>query len=44
MAKSPPTGLIVAIVIFVVLAIVIRIYSEPLYDMLVSLHGPPAGH
>jgi hypothetical protein len=43
MAKSPRTGVIVAIVVFVVLAIVIRIYSEPLYDMLLSLHGRPAG-
>ena len=44
MAKSPRTGVIVAVLVFVVLAVVIRVYSEPLYDMLLSLHGRPAGH
>jgi hypothetical protein len=44
MAKSPRTGVIVALVAFVALAIIIRISSAPLYDMLQSLHGPPAGH
>lgn len=43
MAKSPRTGVIVAVLVFVVLAVVIRVYSEPLYDMLLSLHGRPAG-
>ena len=44
MAKSPRTGVIVVILVLVVLAVVIRVYSEPLYDMLLSLHGRPAGH
>ena len=44
MAKSPRIGVIVALLVFVVIAIIVRIYSEPLYDMLQSLHGPPAGH
>ena len=43
MAKSRK-GVIIALVVFVALAAIIRIFSEPLYDMLLSLHGRPAGH
>ena len=38
------SGIIIALVVFVVLAGVIRFYSGPLYDMLLRMHGRPGGH
>jgi len=43
MARKRP-GILIALVVFVVVAAVIRLYSGPLYDMLVRMHGRPAGH
>jgi hypothetical protein len=37
-------SIFIALVIFIVLAAVIRFFGSPLYDMLLSLHGRPAGH
>ena len=36
-------GVWIALAVFVVLAAIVRIFGEPLYDMLVSLHGGGAG-
>jgi hypothetical protein len=44
MARSSNKGIIIALGVLVVLAVVIRIFSEPLYDMLLSLHGRPPAH
>jgi hypothetical protein len=39
------SGILIALVVFVVLAAVIRIFGSPLYDMLLKMHGrAPAGH
>jgi hypothetical protein len=38
------SGILIALVVFVVVAAVIRFYSGPLYDMLLSMHGRPGGH
>ena len=43
MAQSKGTGVIVAVVIFVAVAAVIRFFGEPLFRTLVSMHGGGAG-
>lgn len=43
MAQSKGTGVIIAVVIFVVVAAAIRFFGEPLYQALVSLHGGGGG-
>jgi hypothetical protein len=42
MARSN-RGILIALIVFVVIAAVVRFFGEPLYDMLVSLHGRPPG-
>ncbi|HXT68418.1 MAG TPA: hypothetical protein VN700_01575 [Vicinamibacterales bacterium] len=38
-------GVIIALIVFVVLAVAIRVFGDPLWDMFLRLHGaPPAGH
>jgi hypothetical protein len=44
MAKSSSTGVIITLVVLVALAVVIRIFATPLYDMLLSMHGRRGGH
>lgn len=39
MAKSVGTGVIIAIVVFILIAAAIRMFGGPLYDMLVEMHG-----
>ena len=39
------SGILIAVIVFVVLAAVIRIFGSPLYDMLLRMHGRgPGGH
>jgi hypothetical protein len=38
------SGILIALVVFVVLAAVIRFYSDPLYDIFLRMHGRPGGH
>jgi len=44
MAKSSSKGIIIALVVLVALAALIRIFATPLYDMFLSFHGRPGGH
>ena len=37
------SGVLVALVVFVVVAVVIRIFGSPLYDMLLRMHGRGGG-
>lgn len=38
-------GIVIALVVFVVLAVVIRIFGGPLWDTFIRLHGgSPGGH
>lgn len=45
MAGKRNTGILVALIVFVALAVVIRIFGGPLWDTFIRLHGgSPAGH
>jgi hypothetical protein len=38
-------GIVIALVVFVVLAVVIRVFGDPLWDTFIRLHGgTPSGH
>lgn len=38
-------GLVIALIIFVAVAVAVRFFGDPLWDMFMRLHGaPPAGH
>ena len=43
MSKSKGTGVVIAVVIFVVVAAAMRFFGEPLYRTLISLHGGGGG-
>jgi len=39
MPSSRRSGILIALIVFVAIAVAIRIFGGPLYDMLISLHG-----
>ena len=43
MPKSSRKGVIITLLILVALAVIVRIYSAPLYDLLLRLHGRGGG-
>ena len=44
MARPRNLGVFIALFVFVIVAVVIRIYGEPIYEKLLELHGPARGH
>lgn len=40
MARSSNKGIIIALVVLVAAAVLIKIFGAPLYDMLREMHGP----
>ena len=42
MARSN-RGILIALAVFIVIAAIIRFFGDPLYDLLLSLHGRPGG-
>ena len=43
MARTSSRPVIIAVVIFVVLAAVIKLAGAPIYDWIKALHGPASG-
>ena len=43
MARTRNLGVFIALFVFVIVAVVIQIYGEPLYQKLLEFHGP-RGH
>jgi hypothetical protein len=39
MSRQPSTGVLIAVITFVVIAAVVRFYSAPLYSALLRMHG-----
>jgi len=43
MANRSRTGVIIAVVVFVLIAAALRLFGGPLYETLLRLHGPAGG-
>jgi hypothetical protein len=39
MSRQPSTGVLIAVITFVVIAAVVRFYGAPLYSALLRMHG-----
>jgi hypothetical protein len=39
MSRQPSTGVLIAVITFVVIAAVVRFYGAPLYSALLKMHG-----
>jgi len=39
MSRQPTTGVVIAVIAFVVIAAVLRFYGGPLYSALLKMHG-----
>jgi len=45
MGRSRSTGAFIAVAVFIVVAAVVRLFGEPIWNALLTLHGPgPSGH